>query len=55
MPATDEPDEHHLAGRVPRRAVDDTASGAADGDDGTPDEDELDTVTRLLGFLRDSD
>ncbi|HKY64824.1 MAG TPA: hypothetical protein VJM49_00575 [Acidimicrobiales bacterium] len=60
MAATDDADETRLAGRIPRpprrddRSADrsDPPDAAAD-DEG--DDDELDAVTKLLGFLRDSD
>lgn len=73
MPATDEPDqpdEPRLAGRMPRRQVDDAVAAAAgrwreQGEepgtaeasepDGGIDDTDLDAVTRLMGFLRGDD
>ena len=60
MVATDDADESRLAGRIPRPPRRDDRSGepsdavdpALDEDD---DEEELDTVTKLMGFLRNSD
>jgi hypothetical protein len=69
MPASDEPDDTRLAGRMPRRQADDAAPAgrwrersdessdateAADGDDAI-DGSDLDAVTRLMGFLRGDD
>ena len=59
MAGTDDADETRLAGRIPRpprrddRSADapDAGDAALDGDEG----EELDTVTKLMGFLRDSD
>jgi hypothetical protein len=55
MTATDEPDERRLAPRFPRRPADEPVAEASDDDQGSSDDDELDAVTRLLGFLRDGD
>jgi hypothetical protein len=60
MAATDDADETRLAGRIPRPPRRDDRSGersdpadtSLDEDD---DEQELDTVTKLMGFLRNSD
>ena len=54
MPATDEPDEQRLVERIPRRPVDEAVAEPTDAAEGSSD-DELDTMTRLLGFLRDDD
>lgn len=71
---TEEPDDHRLTGRMPRRQVDQAVAAAVGkwreqsdpvpdgpedldeaGGDGAVDDVELDAVTRLMGFLRDSD
>jgi len=62
MAESDEPDDHRLAGRTPRtRAAarpDDRTAVDADADDpgdDTPDDQDIDAVTRLMGFLRSTD
>jgi hypothetical protein len=60
MAESDESDDHRLAGRTPRssRPTPDirTTSGADLDDTGDGDaDDEIDAVTRLMGFLRSTD
>lgn len=58
MAGSDEPDDHRLAGRTPRPARTDPADDhpARDADlDEPADDDQLDAVTRLMGFLRSTD
>lgn len=60
MAESDEPDDHRLAGRTPRtpaaaRPDDRTALDADDPGDETPDDQDIDAVTRLMGFLRSTD
>ena len=61
MAESDEPDDHRLAGRTPRsvrpgppgaRPV--PTSGPDDEPDGDAD-DQIDAVTRLMGFLRSTE
>lgn len=59
MAGTGEADDNRLEGRMPRaarRGVSDQDQ-AASGEDGadTPDEEEIDAVNRLLGFLRNDE
>lgn len=57
MAGTDDFDDNRLAGRTPRAPrpeVVDEAPAADDDADG-PDDQEIDAVNRLLGFLRDSE
>jgi hypothetical protein len=60
MAASDQPDEsddHRLAGRTPRTprpgTLDPPVADDGDGDDES--EGQLDAVTRLMGFLRNTD
>ena len=53
MAATDDHDADRLPGRV-RRRPDTTNPTRNDGDHDAPD-DEIETVTRLMGFLRDDE
>ena len=70
MNSSEESDDHRLEGRHFRRARASTPSPAAptpplptrgdqvsgdDEDDGDESDEQLDAVTRLMGFLRDSD
>lgn len=56
MAGRDDAEDNRLAGRVartPRPEVIDTVAAA--DDDPAPDDQELEAVTRLLGFLRSTD
>ena len=60
MAGTDESDDSRLTGRMRRarrRRVDDTRAVDGDAGDGEPgpDDHEIEAVTKLMGFLRDSD
>ena len=61
MVESDESDDHRLAGRMPRTPrpgpPDTRPAPAADPDDPPEDEadDQIDAVTRLMGFLRSAD
>jgi hypothetical protein len=61
MAESDEPDDHRLAGRTPRSVrpgPPDARPGHASGPDHEPDDDaddQIDAVTRLMGFLRSTD
>lgn len=71
MAGTDEADDNRLIGRMPRparrsavggarapRGDADLGAGDSDGDsdgDEAPDDQEIDAVTRLMGFLRGTD
>jgi hypothetical protein len=62
MAESDVPDDHRLAGRTPRSprpGPPDTRSAPVADLDDTPDDDDaeeqIDAVTRLMGFLRNTD
>jgi hypothetical protein len=56
MSGTDEVEDIRLPGRVPRSGTRPPRTGPdADAIDGNGDDEDIETVNRLLGFLRDTD
>jgi hypothetical protein len=57
MAGTDEADDNRLTGRLPRAPRSGTDSPDADAEPelDLPDDHEIETVTKLMGFLRSTD
>lgn len=55
MAGRDDAEDNRLAGRVARTPRPEAVDPGPPADDVTPDDQEMEAVTRLLGFLRSSD